>query len=54
MQVQLNFRFPRPTLRAVFFLGAVQPAEFEIQFAHLFIPVRLLWYAPEFLVKFYL
>ena len=53
-QVQFDFRFPRPTLRALFFLGAMQPAEFEVQFAHFIFPVRLLRYAPEFLVKFHL
>ena len=50
VQVQFDFRFPRPTLRALFFLVAVQPAESEVQFAH---QVRLLGYAPEFLVNFY-
>ena len=42
MQVQFDFRFPRQTLRALFFSGAVQPAEFEVQCA------------PEFMVNFYL
>ena len=51
-QAQFDFRIPRPTLRALFFLGAGQLAEFEVQFAHFIFPVRLLRYAPEFLVKF--
>ena len=32
----------------------VQPAEFEVHFAHFIFPVRLLRCAPEFLVNFYL